>query len=73
MRELLASGDPVLISALRHHLEADNIAFDVFDGFVSSLFPGEMNIASARIMVADEDYAKAKRLLESLQNGEMAI
>ncbi|SCA56879.1 conserved hypothetical protein [Candidatus Terasakiella magnetica] len=72
MKELVASGDPVLLSALKYHLEGEGIEYDLFDGFVGSLFPGDFSVASSRIMVSDEDYDRAKRLLKSLQNGEMA-
>ncbi|MDV7339191.1 DUF2007 domain-containing protein [Terasakiella sp. A23] len=71
MKELLATGDLVLVSALRHHLSVEEVEFDVFDGFVGSLFPGDMSIASHRIMVSDEHYNRAKRVLEALQNGDM--
>ncbi len=72
MKELLATGDLVLVSALRHHFSVEELAFDVFDGFVGSLFPGDISIASHRIMVSDEHYSRAKRVLEQLRNGEMA-
>lgn len=72
MKELLATGDLVLVSALRHHLGEEEIDFDVFDGFVGSLFPGDLSIASHRVMVRDEDYHRAQDVLTRLQNGEMA-
>lgn len=72
MKELVATGDLVLVSALRHHLSEEQVDFDVFDGFVGSLFPGDMSIASHRVMVSDEDYHRAKRVLDNLQNGVMA-
>ncbi|GGF76597.1 MULTISPECIES: DUF2007 domain-containing protein [Terasakiella] len=72
MKELVATGDLVLLSALKYHLDSEGIEFDTFDGYVGSLFPGEMSVASSRIMVIDEHYDRAKRLLKSLQDGEMA-
>lgn len=72
MKELVATGDLVLLSALKHHLDLEGIAFDTFDGYVGSLFPGELSVASSRIMVEDSDFHRAKRLLIQLQNGEMA-
>lgn len=72
MKELLATGDLVLVSALRHHLGEEDIDFDVFDGFVGSLFPGDLSIASHRVMVRDEDYGRAQTVLTRLQKGEMA-
>jgi len=72
MKELLATGDIVLLSALKHHLSVEEVAFDVFDAYVGSLFPGDMNVASSRVMVTEEDYNRAKRILTQLQNGEMA-
>ncbi|NVK20661.1 MAG: DUF2007 domain-containing protein [Methylocystaceae bacterium] len=72
MKELLATGDLVLVSALRHHLDLEDVDFDVFDGFVGSLFPGDLSIASHRFMVSDEDFHRAKRILQQLQNGDMA-
>ncbi|WP_135079047.1 DUF2007 domain-containing protein [Terasakiella sp. SH-1] len=72
MKELVATGDPVFLSALKYHLECEDIAFDLFDGYVASLFPGDMAVASSRIMVADEDFYRAQRILKQLQDGEMA-
>lgn len=70
MKELVASGDMVLMSLLRHCLNEEGIDFDVFDGFVGSLFPGDMAVASARLMVRSEDYTRAKRLLDEIQDAE---
>jgi len=70
MKELIASGDMVLMSLLRHCLNEEGIEFDVFDGFVGSLFPGDMAVASARVMVRSEDYERAKRLLDEIQTAE---
>jgi tRNA1(Val) A37 N6-methylase TrmN6 len=70
MKELVASGDLVLMSLLRHCLNEEDIDFDVFDGFVGSLFPGDITVASARIMVRNEDFERAKCLLDEIQNAK---
>jgi len=66
MKELVATGDLVLLSALKYHLDSEGIEYDTFDGYVGSLFPGEMSVASSRIMVVDEDFERAMRVLTSL-------
>ncbi len=72
MKELLATNDIVLLSALRHYLEEEGVEFDVFGTHVGSLFPGDLGIASSRIMVSEDDFNRAKRVLDQLKNGEMA-
>jgi len=68
MKQLVASGDIVLISALKHYLNESNIAFEVFDGYVGALFPGDMGIASSRIMVDEDDFDRAEQVLKELQD-----
>ena len=67
MKQLVATGDMVLISALKHYLAEQGIAFDVFDGYTGALFPGDLNIASTRVMVDDDDYDRAQKVLDDLQ------
>ena len=73
MKELIATGDPVLLSALSAHLSAEGISFDIFGAYMGSLFPGDLNIASTRVVVADEDFESAEDVLNRLKNGEMAL
>ncbi len=70
MKELVASSDPVLLSALQHYLELEEIGFHFFDTHVSSLFPGDPGIAATRVMVADEDFRKAETVLNQIKSRE---
>lgn len=72
MKQLVATGDMVLISALKHYLAENNIAFAVFDGYVSALFPGDMSITTTRVMVDEDDYDRAQLLLDELQQDVQA-
>lgn len=66
MKELLSTSDPVLLSMVRHYLEEAGIVHHVFDAFVGSLFPGDMQFAANRVMVDEDDFSRAKWLLKDL-------
>ena len=66
MRELIVTGDPVLLSVLRFHLEDAGLQYDVFGTYTNSLFPGDLNFATSRVMVSDDDFYQAHLILNSL-------
>lgn len=68
MKELFVTADPVFLSLLRFELSEENIAFDIFDSFTGALFPGDQVFTGQRVMVSDEDYSRARYLLDRLQN-----
>lgn len=62
MRELLRCNDPVLISAVEALLAGVGIDALVFDGAISTL-EGAIGAFPRRLLVADDDEARARRLL----------
>jgi hypothetical protein len=62
MIELLRTNDFALLSFVRALLKADNIAFDDFDGYMNIL-DGNIGAIPRRIMVHDDEAARARRLL----------
>ncbi len=62
MRELLRTTDPVTISWATATLEAEGIGAFVFDRH-TSLIEGSVMAITQRVMVADEDYSRARRLM----------
>jgi hypothetical protein len=63
LRELLRTNDPVLLARVTALLEGEGIAAVVFDQHLSSAFAGLVDLVQQRVMVADDDYAQAQRLL----------
>ena len=61
MRELIRTNDPVLISFLQALLRDSNIEVLVLDQNMS-VVEGSLGILPRRILVADEDHARAVRL-----------
>lgn len=66
MRELLRTGDPLRIARLTALLEDQNIRTFVFDSQLNAMFPGMGDLFRARLMVSDEDYRQARRILAEL-------
>ncbi len=62
MRELLRTTDPVTISWAVAMLAAEDIESFVFDRH-TSLIEGSVMAIAQRVMVADEDYSRARRLM----------
>ena len=62
MIELLRTNDFALLSFVRALLKADDIAFDDFDGFMNIL-DGNIGASPRRIMVDDDEAARARALL----------
>lgn len=64
MKAVLKTTDPVAISWLTAELAARGIEAVVLDSN-ASIVEGSIGILPRRVMVADEDYDEARRLLET--------
>lgn len=64
MRAVLKSVDPVVISYASDLLSQEGIEFVVFDTH-ASVMDGSMGFLPRRLMVADEDFSRAERLLRA--------
>lgn len=62
MKEIVRTNDAVLISAIGALLDGAGIAHVVLDQNMSVL-EGSLGILPRRVLVADEDVARARRLL----------
>ncbi len=75
MIELLRTNDPVLISWLTAILAEANIEIKVFDAH-TSILEGSANAIRRRVMVIDDDFARAKQIfkagIEELEGGVSA-
>ena len=69
MRELVRTNDMVLVSAVVALLEGARIHHMVFDQNMSVL-EGSLGILPRRVLVAEEDAAAARRLLEDAGLGK---
>lgn len=63
MKALLRTNDPVEISWLLAELSAQGIDAIVLDAH-TSIAEGSLGILPRRVMVSDEDFARASRILE---------
>ena len=63
MKELTRTNDIVRMSFLRALLSDAGIDFDVFDSNMNVAEGGNALLLAPRLMVASEDYDRAKRLL----------
>jgi hypothetical protein len=68
VRELLRTNDAVLLARVTAILGDEGIATVVFDQHLSSAFAGLVDLVQQRVMVSDDDYAQARRILAA--NGE---
>ena len=64
MKAVLKTTDPVAISWLVAELAARGVDAVVLDSH-ASIVEGSLGILPRRVMVADEDYHEARRLLET--------
>jgi hypothetical protein len=64
MTELLRSNDPVFLSWIMAVLADDGIAATVLDSH-TSIMEGSVIAIERRVMVAEEDYHRARRLVDS--------
>lgn len=72
MRELLRSNEIVFLSWADALLKSENIEIFVLDGHMSVL-EGSAGAILRRVMVADEDYDRAKRVLEDAGEGDRLV
>jgi len=63
VRELLRTNDPVRIARLTGLLDDQGIMTFVFDTHLSSAFAGALDLLVQRLMVSDDDYKQARRIL----------
>jgi Putative prokaryotic signal transducing protein len=63
LRELLRTNDAVLLARVTAMLEGAGIATHVFDQHLSAAFAGLLDTIQQRLMVDDDDYAQARRIL----------
>ncbi len=72
MKELLRTNERVFLSWAQALLAAEEIEVFVMDGHMSVL-EGSANAIPMRLMVADEDYDRAKRLFEDAGEGDRVV
>jgi hypothetical protein len=63
MFELVRSDNPVLLSWLEARLTEAGIEMAVFDAHTSSAFGGTLGTVVRRVMVAEEDFPRASKIL----------
>lgn len=72
MRELLRSNEMVFLSWLDALLKSEDIEIFMLDGHMSVL-EGSAGAILRRVMVADEDYDRAKRVLQDAGEGDRVV
>ncbi len=72
MRELLRSNEIVFLSWADALLKSEDIEIFVLDGHMS-VIEGSAGAILRRVMVADEDYDRARRLLEEAGEGDRLV
>jgi integrase len=72
VRELLRSNEIVFLSWADALLKSEDIEIFVLDGHMSVL-EGSAGAILRRVMVADEDYDRARRLLEEAGEGDRLV
>ena len=65
MRKLMESQDPAQLSWVAALLTAEGIGFEIFDSHVSNLFGSGVMMVPRRVMVGEDDFDRAKRLLDA--------
>jgi Putative prokaryotic signal transducing protein len=68
MKELLRTNDAVLLSWLTALLRSERIEPVLFDAH-TSVIEGSISAIPRRLMVADEDHARARRIIEEAGEG----
>jgi len=63
LRELLRTNDPVRLARLTALLDGQGIRTFLFDTHLNSAFAGTVDLLRQRLMVTDDDYAQARRIL----------
>ena len=72
MRELLRSNEMVFLSWLDALLKSEDIEIFMLDGHMGVL-EGSAGAILRRVMVADEDYERAKRVLQDAGEGDRVV
>lgn len=72
MKELLRTNDPVLLSWVQVLLRGENIESFVLDGHTSVL-EGSAGAILRRLVVADEDNARARQLVTDAGHGAQLV
>ena len=72
MRELLRSNEIVFLSWAEALLKSEDIEVFVLDGHMSVL-EGSAGAIRRRVMVADEDYDRARGVLEEAGEGDRLV
>ncbi len=72
MREILRSNEIVFLSWAEALLKSENIEIFALDGHMSVL-EGSAGAIQRRIMVARDDYERAKRLLTDAGEGDRVV
>ncbi|MGA0532211.1 DUF2007 domain-containing protein [Hansschlegelia sp. KR7-227] len=65
MREIVRTNDAVLLSFVRATLADEGVEFLVADGNMSVL-EGSLGVLSSRVLVAEDDVARARRVLTEI-------
>ena len=65
MKILVKSNELVYVSWIKHTLKENNIDFHIFDEFISSV-EGNINAFPVRVLVSDDDFNKAKKLIQKI-------
>tara|TARA_R110000868_G_scaffold91679_4_gene254052 strand:+ start:666 stop:887 length:222 start_codon:yes stop_codon:yes gene_type:complete len=66
MTELFRTNDMVLISFIEHSLREEGIETLVLDGHMS-VMEGSLGVLPRRMMVAEDDHARAEAIVEALR------
>lgn len=70
VRELIRTNDPVFISYLKHRLREEGIEPFELDSH-TSIVEGSLGILPRRIMVADEQYEGARKILDEAKGSDI--
>ena len=66
MKILVKSNEIIYLSWVKHILNENRIDFHIFDEFVSSV-EGNINAFPIRILVSDNDFKRAKKVIENIE------
>jgi hypothetical protein len=72
MRDLVTSNDPVLLNYVEVLLEDAGIGVAVFDGNMSAV-QGTLGAVQKRLVVPEESWAQARRLLDEAGLGKWIV
>ena len=64
MKILVKTNELIFLSWVKHQLNENDIKFLVFDEFISST-EGNINAFPVRVLVSENDYERAKRIIKN--------